>query len=95
MPLAGPILPLHPTQSAGPFPPPPPPPLLPPSITELGADGNPASDSNVIPFKNNSAIIRDLNPGTTYKVGQEPLGSIPPSPQRAPLCGGSPAMPCL
>jgi len=38
------------------------------SITEVDSQGKPVSDTNVIPFKNTTALIRDLAPGKTYEV---------------------------
>jgi hypothetical protein len=41
----------------------------PTSITELDGDGNALSDTAVLPYKNTTAIVRDLTPGSTYQVG--------------------------
>ncbi|GBF88069.1 hypothetical protein Rsub_00781 [Raphidocelis subcapitata] len=37
-------------------------------ITELDASGNALGDTNVIPYKNTTAVIRDLTPGSTYQL---------------------------
>lgn len=34
----------------------------------MDASGQPLSLTNTIPYKNTTAIIRDLQPGTTYRV---------------------------
>jgi hypothetical protein len=39
------------------------------SVTEVDAQGKPVTETNVIPFKNTTALIRDLTPGKTYEVG--------------------------
>jgi hypothetical protein len=42
----------------------------------VDASGNPLSETNTIPYANTSALVRDLTPGSTYKVR---------TPQRGPL----------
>jgi hypothetical protein len=64
--------PTHPT---------PPNPTPPPrSITEVDGDGNPTSATNTIPYKNTTALLRDLTPGATYKVGWGLHAHAPPAP---------------
>lgn len=38
------------------------------SITEVDGSGKALSATNVIPYKNTTALVKDLNPGSTYKV---------------------------
>jgi hypothetical protein len=38
------------------------------SITQVDGSGKALSETNTLPNKNTTAIIRDLNPGSTYRV---------------------------